>query len=164
MARIGSLKVNFMANELYNSVLKRAMSLCAGREICLSDIKQKLKGWGVEDGDKQMIINRLINDKFIDERRYALAFVKDKFKYNKWGKIKLSAALRMKNIADETIRESLDSIDEATYRAALKSIITNRRKTLKSRSLYDLKGKLLRYGLSKGFESHLIYDLLNEDE
>jgi regulatory protein len=153
-----------MANELYNTALKRAMSLCAGREICLSDIKQKLNGWGVEDGDKQKIINRLINDKFIDERRYALAFVKDKFKYNKWGKIKLSAALRMKNIADETIREALDSIDEEIYRAALKSIITNRRKTLKSRSLYDLKGKLLRYGLSKGFESHLIYDLLNEDE
>jgi regulatory protein len=164
MARIGSLKVNFMANELYNTALKRAMSLCAGREVCLSDIKQKLNAWGVEDEDKQKIINRLINDKFIDERRYALAFVKDKFRYNKWGKIKLSAALRMKNIADETIREALDSIDEEIYRAALKSIITNRRKTLKSRSLYDLKGKLLRYGLSKGFESHLIYDLLNEDE
>ena len=153
-----------MANELYNIALKKAMSLCAAREICLSDIKQKLNTWGVEDGDKQKIINRLINDKFIDERRYALAFVKDKFRYNKWGKIKLSAALRMKNIADETIREALDSIDEEIYRAALKSIITNHRKTLKSRSLYDLKGKLLRYGLSKGFESHLIYDLLNEDE
>ena len=153
-----------MANESYNRALKRAMSLCAGREICLSDIKQKLNAWGVEDQDKQKIINRLIEDKFIDDRRYALAFVKDKFTYNKWGKIKLSAALRMKNIAVESIREALDSIDEEIYRAALKSIITNHRKTLKSKSPYDLKGKLLRYGLSKGFESHLIYDLLNEDE
>ena len=163
MARTGSLKPDFMSNESYNRALKRAMSLCAGREICLSDIKQKLNGWGVEDQDKQKIIDRLIDDKFIDERRYALAFVKDKFLYNKWGKIKLSAALRMKNIADDAIREALDSIDEEIYRAALKSIITNHRKTLKSRSLYDLKGKLLRYGMSKGFESHLIYDLLNED-
>lgn len=164
MAKRGSLKADFMANESYNRALKRAMSLCAGREICLSDIKQKLNAWGVEDQDKQKIINRLIEDKFIDDRRYALAFVKDKFTYNKWGKIKLSAALRMKNIAVESIREALDSIDEEIYRAALKSIITNHRKTLKSKSPYDLKGKLLRYGLSKGFESHLIYDLLNEDE
>jgi regulatory protein len=164
MAKIGSLKVNFMANNFYNIALKRAMSLCAGREICLSDIKQKLNAWGVEDQDKQKIINRLIDDKFIDESRYALAFVKDKFRYNKWGKIKLSSALRMKNIADETIREAIDSIDEEVYQAVLKSIITNHRKTLKSKNLYDLKGKLLRYGLSKGFESHLIYDLLNENE
>ena len=164
MAKRGSLKADFMANESYNRALKRAMSLCAGREICLSDIKQKLNAWGVEDQDKQKIINRLIEDKFIDDRRYALAFVKDKFTYNNWGKIQLSAALRIKNIAVESIREALDSIDEEIYRAALKSIITNHRKTLKSKSPYDLKGKLLRYGLSKGFESHLIYDLLNEDE
>lgn len=164
MAKRGLLKVNFMENDLYKTALKRAMSLCAGREICLSDVKQKLTAWGVEDQDKQKIINLLIEDKFINERRYAFAFVNDKFRYNRWGKIKLSSALRLKNIADETIREALDSIGDEVYLGALKSIIANHRKTLKPKNLYDLKGKLLRYGMSKGFESHLIYDLLNKDE
>jgi regulatory protein len=153
-----------MESNLYKIVLKKAMALCADREICQADIKRKLSVWGVEKKDIEKIINHLTNEKFIDEKRYAFAFVKDKFRYNKWGKIKLATALKMKNIADETIREALDSIEDDVYREILKNIIANHRRTIKSKNQYDLKGKLLRYGLSKGFESHLIYDLLNEDE
>ena len=151
-------------SNLYKTALKKAMSLCAIREICVSDIRQKLSAWGVDEKDITKIINHLTNEKFIDDKRYALAFVKDKFRYNKWGKIKIASALKMKNIADETIREALDSIDDDVYLNALKSIISNHKRTVKSKNLYDLKGKLLRHGMSKGFESHLIYDLLNEDE
>jgi regulatory protein len=142
--------------------VKRAMALCARREMCLSDIGHKLTAWGVEDKDKQKIIDRLVREKYIDERRYAMAFVKDKFRYNKWGKLKLSSALKMKEIPYETIKEALDSIDENLYLKELKSIIANHRKNLKSKSSYDLKGKLYRHCISKGFESHLIYDLLND--
>jgi regulatory protein len=153
-----------MAGDLYKTSLKKAMALCAGRETCLLDIKKKLVVWGVENEDIQKIISFLINEKFIDEKRYAVAFVKDKFRYNRWGKIKLASALRMKNIPDELISEALDSIDDDVYRGELKKIIENHKRTIKSKNKYDLKGKLLRYGLSKGFESHLIYDLLNEEE
>ena len=151
-------------SHLYKTALKKAMALCAAREICLSEINQKLTAWGVEDRDMHKITSHLIKEKFIDERRYAFAFVKDKFTHRRWGRIKLSYALRMKDIADETIREALETIEEEIYVNTLKSLIANHRKTLKPKNLNDLKGKLYRFCISKGFESHLIYDLLNEDK
>ena len=70
------------------------MALCAGREMCLSDIRRKLILWGVKSDDTDNILNLLIQGKFIDEKRYAAAFVKDKFRYNKWGKIKIGAGFK----------------------------------------------------------------------
>lgn len=151
-------------NDRWKSALKRAMGLCARREICLSDIRQKMEAWGVEDNDKQKIISRLTGEKYIDEHRYAIAFVKDKFRYNKWGKVKIISALKLKNISGENIREAIDSIDEEVYLEVLKNIISNYRKNLKAKNLYDLKGKVFRHCISKGFESSLIYELLNLDQ
>ena len=153
-----------MVNNLPETALKKAMALCAAREMCTSDIKHKLSSWGVEGRDIDAILNKLTIEKFIDEDRYALAFVKDKFRQNKWGKIKIASALRVKNIPDEIIRKSLEAIDNESYLEVLRVLISHHRKTIKSKNRYDLKGKLLRFGISKGFESHLLYDLLNEDE
>lgn len=153
-----------MTSNLYKTALKKAMALCAGREICTTDIKHKLTSWGIEGKDIEEILNKLTREKFIDEERYASAFVKDKFRYNKWGKIKIASALKLKNIPEEIIRRSLEAIDKDTYLEVLRDLITHHRKTIKAKNQYDLKGKLLRFGLSKGFESHLLYDLLNEEE
>lgn len=150
-------------NNLYKTALKKAMALCAGREMCIADIRHKLTSWGIEGRDIEEILNNLILEKFIDEERYSLAFVKDKFRYNKWGKIKIASALKLKNIHKEIIRRSMESIDKDTYLEVLRDLITHHRKLIKAKNQFDLKGKLLRFGLSKGFESHLLYDLLNEE-
>ena len=151
-------------NILYNTALNKVMAICAGREMCNSDINQKLISWGVKVDDADKILDLLTQGKFIDEERYAVAFVKDKFRYNKWGKIKIGAALRMKRIPDEMIRKALESINDAEYLDLLKSIIIKHKKTVKAKNQFDLKGKLLRHCFSKGFESQLIYDLLNVAE
>lgn len=151
-------------NMLFNTALNKAMALCASREMCDSDINRKLISWGVKGDDNEKILKLLAQGKFIDEERYAIAFVKDKFRYNKWGRIKIGAALKMKKIPDDIIRKAVDSIDDAEYLDLLKSIIAKHRETVKAKNQYDLKGKLLRHSLSKGFESHLIYELLNEVE
>lgn len=151
-------------NMLFNTALNKAMALCAGREICYSDIRQKLILWGINGVDTDKILNLLTQGKFIDEERFAGAFVKDKFRYNKWGRVKIGAALKMKKIPDEIIINALDSIDDSEYFDLLKSIIAKQRKIVKAKNQYDLKGKLLRHGLAKGFESHLLYDLLNKTE
>jgi regulatory protein len=151
-------------NFLYKTALNKAMALCAGREMCPSDIRTRLYSWGVKDVDTEKILSVLVQGKFINEERYATAFVKDRFRHNKWGKVKTGAALRMKRIPDEVIGKALDSIDNEEYLDLLKSIVEKQRKTIKAKNLYDLKGKLLRYCLSKGFESHLVYDLLNAEE
>jgi regulatory protein len=148
-------------NEFFKTALNKAMALCAGREYTAGEIASKLKLWGLETNENGRIIQLLKNDNFINEERYALAFVKDKFRYNKWGKLKISAHLRSKNVSDEVIRKALDSIDDETYRKTIEDIISAHRRSVKAKNQYDLKAKLLRYGLSKGFESHLLYDILN---
>jgi regulatory protein len=154
-----------MAEEnLYNACLRKAMAVCAKREYCRSDILHKLQSWQLPVKDIDSILERLVSDKFIDENRYAHAFVKDKFRYNKWGKIKISSALRLKNIPGDVINRALESIDDEAYINAVKTLIMTHRKSVTAKNQYDLKGKLLRYGLSKGFESHILYDILNDLE
>ncbi len=149
-------------NNLYSTALSKAMSLCASREMCISDIRQKLNSWGVGTNDTGKIISQLKAEKFIDEKRYAIAFVKDRFRYNKWGRIKIAAALKVKKIPDDIITMSLRTIDEKEYLETLKSLISNRQRSVRAKNNWDLKGKLLRFGLSKGFENQLLYDLLND--
>jgi len=148
-------------SELFKSALHKAMALCAGREYTAADILSKLQSWGLNDNESTRIIEHLKNDNFINEERYALAFVRDKFKYNKWGKLKISAHLKTKNIPGEIIKNALDTIADETYKQTLVNLLSAHRRSVKAKNQYDLKAKLLRYGLSKGFESSLLYDLLN---
>lgn len=147
----------------YNDALKRVMKLCSERELCRQDIYEKLSKWEVEAGDKEKIISLLSEEKFIDETRYASAFAKDKFRYNKWGRVKIAMMLRSKGIDEKTITTALDSLDEDSYTKTLRKIITAHKKSVKAGSLYELKGKLARYAISKGFESGLVYDILENE-
>jgi regulatory protein len=151
-------------NELIKISLSKAMALCSRREYCSDDIRTRLKSWRISDNDSEKIINILYKENFINDIRYSKAFVKDKFIYNKWGKVKIAAHLRIKKIPPDIIKTALDSIDNEDYIKILNEILSDHRRFIKARSQYDLKGKLLRYGLSKGFESDLLYGLLNETE
>lgn len=151
-------------NMLFNAALNKAMASCAEREWCYSDMRKKLTSWGIKENDIEKILNQLTQSKFIDEERYSVAFTKDRFRHNRWGRIKIGSALKMKRIPEELIRNALDSIDDAEYIDLLKNIIEKQRKSIKAKNQYDLKGKLLRHCLSKGFESHMVYDLLNLEQ
>ncbi len=145
-----------------DTALNRAMALCAAREYCSADIRSKLESWGICAAGADKIITGLVREKFLDDTRYAHAFVRDKFKYNKWGRIKIAAGLRQKKIAEEIIRNALGEIDDARYLDMIRETLTSHRKFVRAKNQYDLRGKLLRFGLSKGFENHLLYDILND--
>jgi regulatory protein len=149
-------------SNIYQAALSRAMMLCSQREYCVDDIRSKLHSWGVGDNESDRVISTLIKENFINEVRYAEAFVRDKFRHNKWGKVKIAAHLRTKQLPSEVIKSALDSIDDKLYSETMREIILSHRRSVKAKNQYDLKGKLLRYGLSKGFESNLLYDLLND--
>ncbi len=151
-------------NEIYKTALSRAMALCAGREQCIKDIRQKLISWDVALHDTGRIIDTLLKENFINEERYAGAFVKDKFTCNRWGKVKIAAHLRAKGIPQELINKALDSIDDETYIRILGNLISGHRIKIKAKNQFDLKAKLLRYGMSKGFESDLLYDILDDTD
>jgi regulatory protein len=147
---------------LYKTALNKAMAQCSKREYCKSDIRTKLEQWGVGGADKERIIEELEKENFINEGRFAKAFARDKFNYNKWGKIKIASHLKLKMISGNVLREALDSIDNEVYIKTMNELITTHKRSVKSKNKYDLKAKLLRYGLSKGFESYLLYDILND--
>jgi regulatory protein len=151
-------------SELYKTALSKTMAQCSRREYCCSDIRDKLISWSVSQKDIEKILILLLHENFINEQRYSNAFVKDKFNYNKWGKIKIAAHLKAKKIPGEIINTALNSIDYDLYLKGLKDLISGHRRSVKAKNQYDLKAKLLRYGLSKGFESSLLYDILNETE
>jgi regulatory protein len=148
-------------NNLYKTALSKAMALCSQREYCIDDIRSKLQLWGVGEIDNEKIIANLVKENFINEIRYSEAFTKDKFRYNKWGKVKIRANLKMKKIPADVISSALNSIDDELYKKTLEELLTTHRRSVKAKNQYDLKGKLLRYGLSKGFESELLYDILS---
>ena len=149
-------------NELYKTALSKAMNQCSRREYCTDDLRNKLQSWGIESKDSEKIIAILIKENFINELRYATAFVRDKFNYNKWGRIKIAAHLKIKKIEPDILSTAINSIDNVIYTKFLKELIAGHKKSVKAKNMYDLKAKLLRYGLSKGFESSLVYDILND--
>jgi len=163
MARTVSRKERKMSeNSLVKTALNKAMALCAKREYCSGDIRVKLESWGLTSPEAESVISRLIKENFINDKRYTDAFIKDKYCHNKWGKVKIAAHLKAKNISSELITSALESLDEDQYRQMIKDTLDSHRKFVKAKNQYDLKGKLLRFGLSKGFESHILYDILND--
>jgi regulatory protein len=148
--------------ELFRLSLNKSMAQCSHKELCRDDIHKKLSLWGVSEEDIEKIIAILVKEKFIDETRYASAFVRDKFKYNKWGKVKIASHLKSKRIPSEIIGQALDSIDHDHYVRFLQGLLEVHKRTIKAKNQMDLKSKLLRYALSKGFESSLVYDVINE--
>ena len=144
----------------FKAALSKAMQICSRREMCISDIETKLELWGVTNTDASKIINTLLKENFINEERYAKAFVSDKFNYNKWGKIKIASHLKAKRIPAATIGLALEEIDNSQYISAIETILKSHKKTIKAKSDYELKAKLLRFGLSRGFESSLLYEFI----
>lgn len=148
-------------DNLFSISLSRAMALCSQREYAPEDIRSKLLTWGVSEREAEKAIHTLISENFLNEKRFAEAFVKDKFNYSKWGKVKITYNLKMKKVSLSIIRASMECIDDETYKAAARNMIELQRKKVKAKNQYDLKGKLLRFGLSRGFEMELLYTIIN---
>jgi regulatory protein len=131
--------------------LDRAQWLCSQQEKCISDIKIKLQQWGLHPSQGQTIIDSLVKDGFIDENRFALSFAREKARFNKWGPKKIEMALRAKRISDDNIHQALTEAMQYTSTETLNELITKKAKTIKYKDKYDLKNKLIRFGVSRGF-------------
>lgn len=150
-------------NKEREELLQRAMRACSGREYCISDVNALLQRWGATGGEtREWIIAKLMSEKFIDEHRYSRAFVLDHFRHDHWGKVKISMALKQKRVAHDAITSGLEAIEEDEYNELLKRILADQKRKIKAKNRLDLKGKLLRHALGKGFESHLVYDVIND--
>jgi len=132
--------------------LARIQKICSVQEKCSFDVRRKLSDWGFENIAIEKIIIILIEDKFVDDNRFSKSFVREKFRINKWGRIKITYALKQKRIPESTIDLALEEIEEEEYLHILETELIKKKKSIKAKNQFDLKGKLLRFGQSKGFE------------
>lgn len=139
-------------------------ALCAQAEHCEQEMRDKLKRWGFDESVQNRIIERLIRERYIDNERYARAFVKDKIRYNKWGRLKVQQALWLKRIDKDIQQRVLDEIDDNEYLSVLRPLLKQKRKTVRAESDYELNRKLVRFALGRGFTFDIIRQCLDVDE
>tara|TARA_Y100000385_G_scaffold61131_1_gene59664 strand:- start:1569 stop:2006 length:438 start_codon:yes stop_codon:yes gene_type:complete len=139
--------------------LSKIKNYCSKREVCVSDAIKKLNTWGIDETDE--IIQALIKDSFIDEKRYAFAYVNDHYKIKKWGKNKIKVGLVEKRIPKNIIELALKSINTKLYLQNLESAYKNKLKFIsKSENTIIENEKLKRHLLSRGYEIELILKLI----
>lgn len=142
--------------------LHRAAALCSSAEHCTADIREKLARWGVTEADSCTIIDRLVQERFIDEQRYAVAFVKDKFRFSGWGRIKMRYALQQKHIDGSDIDHALATLDEEPYNDRLLELLQAKSRSIRDDDPEARRAKLFRFAASRGFESSLIFNALKQ--
>ena len=139
-------------------------ALCAQAEHCQQEMRDKMKCWEIDETVQNRIIARLVKERYIDDGRYARAFVKDKIRYNKWGRRKVQQALWQKRIDDDIQRRVLDEIEEKEYLDVLRPLLKQKRKTIQAQSDYELNHKLMRFALSRGFSFDIIRQCIDVEE
>jgi len=145
----------------FKDALRRAAALCSRQEQCTGHILEKLRSWNVDTELARSVILKLHEEKFLDDRRYARFYVRDKFKLNRWGKIKITAMLRQKGIQDEIIYEALEQINDEDYYQTCADLIHTKAAGLNEKNQFTRKGKLFRFAAGRGFESDLIHRILS---
>ena len=139
-------------------------ALCAQGEHCQWEMLEKMRRWELSDEAQARVMERLVKERFVDDERYARAFVKDKVRYNKWGRRKVEQALWQKHIDEQIRQQVLDGVDDEEYLAVLRPLLKQKRRTTKAQSDYELNQKLMRFAVSRGFTFDLIRQCIDVDE
>lgn len=143
---------------------------CSMAERCRSEVSEKLQRWSVSYAIINKVIDRLIDGGYIDEERYCRAFIRDKYRLEKWGKQKIAKALYVKRIPQHIFNTQWDVIDNDEYQSILHKLLQSKRKSIHADDEKSLNEKLIRFALSRGYDyndirQHLdISDELEENE
>ena len=146
----------------FRQALKNAAVLCSKSEKCSADLIPGFRKSGLTNEEITTAIGYLKEEKFIDDKRYADHFVNDKFRLNKWGRVKIAYMLRQKHIDEHIIEDSLATIPEEDYEGTLRELLMSKAKSVKGVSTHERKGKLAVFAQGRGFESNLAYCVAGE--
>lgn len=142
--------------------LQSLMRLCSRAEKSSGDALRLMRTWGVPEGERQGVLDRLVAQRFIDDRRYAEAYVREKSQLSGWGARKIAMQLRQKGINGSIISAVLATLDGDDMRQRLKMRMERKLRTVKATTEYDLRGKLLRHALSAGYDYDLAVEVIDE--
>ena len=142
----------------------RLAALCAQAEHCEYEMQEKMRRWEIADDAQAIVMQRLITERYVDDERFARAFANDKVKYNKWGRRKVEQAMWLKHIAEDIRQRVLDSIDDEEYIAILRPLLQQKRRSVKARNDYELRQKLIKFAIGRGFTMDIIKQCISIDD
>lgn len=152
------------ARKIYSreQAFARAQHYCAYQERSQDEVRNKLYDWGLHKRDVEELISLLVQDNFINEERFALAYAQGKFRIKNWGKARIKQGLKLKKVPDKLIGKALMNIDTDEYYSALLRIITKKAATLAEKNRIKNYYRLTQFAAGKGYESDLIRSALEE--
>lgn len=142
--------------------LHKLAAYCSKAERCELDIRKKMMLWEVPDEQQVRILSRLKQEKFLDDERYARAFVNDKSRFSKWGKVKIEFGLRKKKIAETLIRKIVTELPEDEFETVLTDLLRKKEKTVKTQNDYEKRTKLMRFAAGRGFSMEQIMHCMDK--
>ena len=135
---------------------------CAYQERAHSEVNNKLISFGLTPTDREEILAWLITENYLNEERYAVTVAGGKFRAKKWGKLKIQQFLKQKDVSEYSINQALSQIDQEEYQATLEMLIRNKWEQASAPNIFELRNKIARYILGKGYEPDLSWDLIKE--
>lgn len=139
--------------------LQKIRQFCSYQERTHQEVKDKLYGYGLYKKDVELLLTQMIEENYLNEERYAIAFAGGKFRMKKWGRIKIKFELKQKRVSEYCIREALESIDEEDYRKTIKGLFQQKNQLLsREKNVFVKKQKIRSFLLQRGFEPSLIME------
>ena len=142
--------------------LQALMRLCSRAEKSSGDAMRLMHTWDVPETERQGVLNRLIELRFIDDARYAEAYTREKSSLSGWGAKKIALHLRQKGVDREIIKDTLSALDSCEQQERLEDKLQKKLRTTKAANSYELRGKLLRYAMSLGYEYDSAKDIIDK--
>jgi len=154
---------------LYNKLtkeqaLQKLRHFCGYQERCHSEVKEKLYNLGVFKKDHDEIVAALIEEKYLNEERFAIAFAGGKFRLKQWGRVKIEYELKQKQVSSYSIKKALKQIDEEVYLRVLNKLAEEKYVALKDKQFLVRKKKTMNYLAGKGFEMELVREVVEKNK
>ena len=135
---------------------------CSKAERCEYDLYKKMRLWELDASVQASLIQYLRKEGYLNDERYLRSFVNDKFKYNKWGSVRINHELKLRKFSDSQIKEALSILDEDQTHSQLTDILSKKLKNLSYKDSYDRNAKLVRFAMSRGYDLGLIMKILKQ--
>ena len=153
-----TLELNQIKYISYEDALDRMQRYCAYQDRCHSEVRSKLLEIGIYGDDLENIVVALIEEKFLDEQRFAISFARGKFRNKKWGRIRIRRELKMRKISDYCLKKAMAEITDEDYAHTLDKLLNDKNRHLREKDIWKRKKKLADYVISKGYESSLVWE------
>lgn len=139
------------------AIYTKMAALCSRAEQCSPDIRKKITDLGGDEVMVTEVLQKLQEEHYLNDERYSRAYVRDKFRFNKWGRIKIRYYLKQKGLANSIIDKGFEEIEDAQYKELLISTMKEKAKTLKNKEKFQKMASIVRFAQSRGFEPELIH-------